>query len=662
MAIVTGTSGDDSLIGTNADDFITGLDGNDTVFAGPGNDTIDGGAGNDSLRGAEGNDTIDGGPGNDTIQGDEGNDLLRGGDGRDNISGGDGDDTIFGGAGEDGIIGGPGYDTVYVDDERDVASEVELIIASVDYNASFYANRAFEIRAAQGTAPINLFGNGFVNLIVGNDGNNVLRGVTNLDTSRGDTLAGGRGDDTYGYLSPGSYIREEANAGFDVIFTDDSFDMASQTSGNVEVLSAADQTATTNITLRGDRFSETIIGNYGNNTIWSEGGRDTLIGLRGDDTYYVYSTETEVREAAGEGFDTIVVQRVTFNYKLMAGSAVEVLTVEFPESAVDNTNIEGNEFSQRIIGGNGNNILSSGGGGGVDTLIGMLGDDIYRVFATGDVIEDTGGFDTVYASGTSYFLYAAAAIEYLSAADQAGTDPIYLVGNGAAQVIAGNYGDNTLNGRGGDGSALSDTLIGLFGNDSYAVFSQGDVVREQAGQGVDTVYANADYQLRDGTEIEGLVAADASSTTAGLTLRGNGLAQTIVGNQANNVLDGRGGNDTLIGFGGNDTFAFTTALDATNNVDQVRDFQPGGDKIGLASDVFAAVTGGGIVAGEFVIGTAAADADDRLIYDQGTGRLFYDADGNGTGAAVLFAQFAAGTALAASDFVVVAPVASLAAG
>jgi len=76
--------------------------------------------------------------------------------------------------------------------------------------------------------------------------------------------------------------------------------------------------------------------------------------------------------------------------------------------------------------------------------------------------------------------------------------------------------------------------------------------------------------------------------------------------------------------------------------------------------VFASVTGGGIQAGEFVIGTAAADADDRLVYDQSTGRLFYDADGNGAGAAVLFAQLGAGTVLAAGDFVVVPPTASLA--
>jgi Ca2+-binding RTX toxin-like protein len=663
MAIVTGTNDADSLIGTNGDDYVTALDGNDTVFAGPGQDTIDGGNGRDSLRGAEGDDVIDGGLGSDVLRGNEGNDVIRGGGSEaslsDQLFGDDGNDTLIGGAGEDYMDGGAGYDIAYVNDARDVTYGAELVIASVDYNAAFFARDATQIRAADGNAPISLTGNGVAALIIGNDGDNVLRAVPNLAGAGADTLAGGFGNDVYGYLAANTVIEEQDGQGFDTIYADYDFDLNGfniRGSGAIEVLSAADQTATTNLTLIGNAYTQTIVGNYGNNRLESNGGSDTLIGLRGDDVYEVYSTQTLVVEAAGEGFDTVIVDFPTQNYKLAAGASVELLQAEtsFQQIAL---NIEGNAFSQRIEGSGGANILSSGGGGGIDTLVGYLGDDIYRVFATGDVIEDTGGFDTVYASGTSYFLYATAGIEYLSAADQAGTDPIYLVGNGTSQVIAGNYGDNTLNGRGGDGSVQADTLVGLYGNDAYAVFGQGDVVREQAGQGIDTVYANADYQLRDGTEIEGLAAADAASAAGAFTLRGNDTAQTIVGNQAANMLDGRGGGDTLIGLGGADSFAFTTALGA-GNVDTIQDFAAG-DRIALASDVFAAVTEGGIAAGEWVLGTAAADADDRLIYDQASGKLWYDADGNGAGAAVQFAQLAAGTALAAADFVVVAPVASI---
>ncbi|HEV2817908.1 MAG TPA: hypothetical protein VGW40_11895, partial [Allosphingosinicella sp.] len=62
---------------------------------------------------------------------------------------------------------------------------------------------------------------------------------------------------------------------------------------------------------------------------------------------------------------------------------------------------------------------------------------------------------------------------------------------------------------------------------------------------------------------------------------------------------------------------------------------------------------GAFSANAFVAGTAAQDADDRIVYDGATGQLFFDADGNGAGAQVLFATLQAGTALIASDFTVI---------
>ena len=53
----------------------------------------------------------------------------------------------------------------------------------------------------------------------------------------------------------------------------------------------------------------------------------------------------------------------------------------------------------------------------------------------------------------------------------------------------------------------------------------------------------------------------------------------------------------------------------------------------------------------FRLGTAAGDSLDPIIYDQAAGKLYYDADGNGSAAQILFATFSAGTPLNQADFV-----------
>jgi Ca2+-binding RTX toxin-like protein len=55
----------------------------------------------------------------------------------------------------------------------------------------------------------------------------------------------------------------------------------------------------------------------------------------------------------------------------------------------------------------------------------------------------------------------------------------------------------------------------------------------------------------------------------------------------------------------------------------------------------------------FRTGTTAKDASDRVIYNSDLGQLLYDADGDGAGAAVLFANVAPHTSVSASDFYIV---------
>ena len=59
----------------------------------------------------------------------------------------------------------------------------------------------------------------------------------------------------------------------------------------------------------------------------------------------------------------------------------------------------------------------------------------------------------------------------------------------------------------------------------------------------------------------------------------------------------------------------------------------------VANAAFKVISGGGVV-----------DGSDRLLYNQTTGQLFYDRDGNGAGEAWLLAVFSNHTVLTASDF------------
>ncbi|WP_052954858.1 calcium-binding protein [Microvirga vignae] len=136
-----------------------------------------------------------------------------------------------------------------------------------------------------------------------------------------------------------------------------------------------------------------------------------------------------------------------------------------------------------------------------------------------------------------------------------------------------------------------------------------------------------------------------------LILKGREKADMLLGRKGNDYLNGDLGNDKLTGGKGADVFAFTTRAGKAN-VDQIMDFAKE-DIIVLASNVFTGLRKGGLSKDAFQVGTKAFQHDDRIIYNIKTGDVLYDADGSGTKyAAVTFAHLTAGSALAASDFLV----------
>jgi Ca2+-binding RTX toxin-like protein len=188
-------------------------------------------------------------------------------------------------------------------------------------------------------------------------------------------------------------------------------------------------------------------------------------------------------------------------------------------------------------------------------------------------------------------------------------------------------------------------------NDYYYADSVLDIVFEAVGGGYDRIQASANHLLAAGQEIEVLRTIDQNASTA-INLTGNEFGQFVQGNAGANRIDGGAGSDALYGYGGADQFAFTTALGG-GNVDTVADFVSGVDSFLLDDAVFAGLSLGALSPGAFRVGTAALDADDRIIYNQAAGALLFDADGVGGVAAVQFAALPGGPAVAASDFVVI---------
>jgi Ca2+-binding RTX toxin-like protein len=304
--------------------------------------------------------------------------------------------------------------------------------------------------------------------------------------------------------------------------------------------------------------------------------------------------------------------------------------------------ISGNSGDDLIRGGDGVDILSGDGGddhiygdAGVDILDGGEGNDDLDGNGEADIVDGGTGNDTV----------------------EGGTGDDTLLGGSGNDIITGEDGVDRMDGGAGDdlldGGAGADVMQGGAGNDVYRIDNFFDQPFESGGQGFDTIICTTNFILAAGANIE-VLRTPGSATTMSMALTGNSLGQSVFGNAGSNLISGRSGNDTLFGGGGSDVFVFDTPLSASINVDTILDFNPAADTIRL-DDLFLTALGsiGTLAPTKFFVGSAAHDADDRIIYNSATGALIYDSNGFAAGGAVQFAKLALGLALTNADFVVV---------
>ncbi|MFC7498210.1 hypothetical protein ACFQRC_03135 [Enterovirga sp. GCM10030262] len=226
---------------------------------------------------------IDGTSGNDTLLGTILDDELRGLGGDDLLRGRAGDDRLNGGSGFDLMVGRAGGDVYFVDSELDRIREFAGEgIDSVNSSVSFRLQRGIENLRLTGTAESGR-GNDLDNRIIA-DQDNADRVANVLNGGEGaDFMSGGWGSDTYFVDNPGDTI-EEDGSDIDTVRTTVSYTLAGSAFGEfVEnmVLIRSDAIDGT-----GNGFNNRIVGNDANNVIKGELGRDALIGGAGDDSLY----------------------------------------------------------------------------------------------------------------------------------------------------------------------------------------------------------------------------------------------------------------------------------------------------------------------------------------------------------------------------------------
>ncbi len=273
--------------------------------------------------------------------------------------------------------------------------------------------------------------------------------------------------------------------------------------------------------LTGNAGASTLIGGAGNDTLIAGTGITTMKGGVGNDAYTVSHTGDIIVELAGQGTDSVT---SSVSYTLSAN--VENMSLTGTASLIGTGNdldnrIIGNAGTSTLIGGAGNDSLIAGTG--VTTMKGGVGNDMYTVSHTADVIVENAneGTDSV-SSSVTYSL--SANIENMSLT---GTAAINGTGNALDNRIIGNDGNNSLYGLAGN-----DYLLGGKGDDKLYGGSGADTFAFRTGDGHDII---SDFSISDNDKID--LSAMHAKATAHLSQVGSNVLISFVDGQTITILN-----------------------------------------------------------------------------------------------------------------------------
>lgn len=394
----------------------------------------------------------------------------------------------------------------------------------------------------------------------------------------------------------------------------------------------------------GTPANETITGTAGNDVLLGGGGKDRLIGGAGNDvvastdpmqsttpvpTTPVSTTPSPTVPATPGVVTAEMLTNGTFtgtdaNDVLDASTATTTLTAH---GNAGNDILSTGKLDDTIDGGPGNDMLT--GRAGKDTLNGGDGDDkfIWNQGDGSDVIDGGAGRDRAIVNGSpDSEIYTIGAVNGQAQIDRISAKPFKQEMKGVEQAVL----------RGGDGNDIVDVNA-----------LQGSDLKQFAFGGA----AGNDVLLGNNADIS-------------LIASGGDGDDFLAGGSAADTFKGDAGNDTYLGGGGADKFLFSTgaAFDAAKmGMDTILDFKPGEDKIMLDKSTFDALKSdmgtGFTAAKEFATVTtddAAALSDALIVYNSGSGKLFYNSNGaeQGLGTGSAFATLAGNPTLTAQDFLI----------
>jgi serralysin len=592
-------------------------------------------------------DTLKGLGGDDKLFGHKGDDWLTGGEGQDTLDGGEGRDWAWYEGSTQGLV-------LSIDPTR-VLPQGQVRVADTYVSIEVLSGTAHDDKMYTSHNGDGLFGRAGHDLLVGGNGNDYLNGGEGNDTVRGgdgndefvgfdgdDHFWGDKGDDIFDggegkdWVWYGDYKPIDPNSRQGLILS-----LNNKTDGKNSGEIAEGDTYFSIEALSGSDYDDEIYGNDAGNDLRGRFGADLLVGGRGHD---------------------------------------------WLDAGQDNDTVEGGEGNDTLNGGAGNDTLNGGagndtldGGSGLNTAVFSGNRDEYTITRTRD-----GSLTVAYRDGTDTdTLKGIKQLQFNDTAEFLNTAPtgLQLAGSSIQENAPTRAVVGTLSATDLDGDRLTYTLLpgssSAFTIDptSNSLVVTGPLDFETQPNHQVTIQADDGFGGKTTLTVN-VTVTNAIETTP-FTIRGTPRADVLTGENGNDTIYGSGANDALSGLGGDDrihggagkdqltggagkdVFVFDTRLNKRTNVDKISDFRYQDDSIYLENRYLTKLGSGTaskpkkFKSDMFVQNTKAQDAEDRIVYDKRTGKLYYDEDGTGAKAQILIATLTNKATLKYHDFFVI---------